>query len=167
MDAYVFATGATQQAVSSLLSAVGTYARVVLPLSGDRALYVAVEGDTQGELDDNVELVTDTSGLTGVTVYTAAGSTTHPTFASVDSELGLALLDVIQPTAAAAATAAAAVTGVIGVAIVSSAAQLLVEATAATTGAVNGILDDVDALASLSVVFTATGPTANGAGFPV
>jgi hypothetical protein len=169
LDAYVFATGATQQAISTLLDSVGTTVRVACPVTGDWAVYVAVEGSDQEELDERVDTVLATTGLSGAVSYqVSAGTsgTSFPTHATVSSHFGLGLHDVVSGTTAAAAAAAAGVSGVIGVAILTgSPAQILVEVTASGQSGVTTALAAVDALSPLAEAASATGETANGAGF--
>ena len=170
MDAYVFATSANGTAITNLTGQVGTNGvRVVLPLSGDFALYVAVEGDDEGDLEDAIENVEQTSGVSGVSSFVAlvdALESSLPTHSAVSTYVGLAIMDVVSGTAVAAGEAAAEISGVIGVAVVDGSATLVVEATATTTTALDTALAAVDALNSLAEVYTGTGESANGVGFP-
>ena len=170
MDAYVFATSANGTAINNLKGQVGTNGvRVVLPLSGDFALYVAVEGDDAGALEDAIENVEQTSGLSGVSSHVAlvdALESSLPTHSAVSTYVGLAIMDVVSGTAVAAGEAAAEISGVIGVAVIDGSATLVVEATATTTTALDTALAAVDALNSLAEVYTGTGESANGVGFP-
>jgi hypothetical protein len=95
LDAYVFANSATSGAVSTLSGGVGNGgpARVVCPLTGDRALYVAVSGADSEELSDNVGEVLGTSGLSGTSTHVVDptyNAYAFPTYAEVYAYIGLA-----------------------------------------------------------------------------
>lgn len=167
MDAYIFASSATQGAISTLIGGVGSGgpARVVCPLTGDRALYVAVEAADAPSLQTKISQVLATQVLTGTSTHVASSSpATFPTHGTVEDLLGLTLLSGSNQSGIA--TAAAAITGVIGVAVVNGGnARVLVESTADSSGTLDTIMADVAAISGASVVFEATGETANGAGF--
>jgi len=168
LDAYVFAESATQGAISTLIGGVGSGgpARVVCPLTGDRALYVAVQANDSSTLNTKISQVVATQILTGTSSHVATSSpSSYPTYALVDALLGLTLLSGTDPSSIA--TAAAAITGVIGVAVTNgSTVRVLVESTADSGGTLASIMANVAAISGASVVFEATGETDNGAGFP-
>lgn len=171
MDAYVFASQATETAVTTLSQGVGAGgpARVVCPLTGARALYLAVEGSEE-TLAERLATIAGMSGLTDVEVYTADGdpfgNVTFPTHALVQVYVGFALLDVVDAEATAALVAV--MNAVIGLAVVvgGPAEQLLVELTASTGTALTAAFTALAALDGVTLSFTATGQTSLGTGFP-
>ena len=167
LDAYIFATSATQGAISTLIGGVGSTgpARVVLPTSGDRALYVAVSANDETTLNSRISAVLATQVLSGTSTHVATSSpATFPTHAAVDDYLGLSVLSGADPSSIA--STASGITGVIGVAVTNGGTvRVLVESTASSTGALSTIMDDVAAISGVTVQFEATGETANGAGF--
>jgi hypothetical protein len=173
LDAYVFASSANGTAVSTLAAGVGNGgpARVVLPLSGDRAVYVAVEAASENSLEDKIDEVKDTSGISGATAYIVdAGEfddVAFPTHAVVLAYVGFALLQSNAPATLAGVVSS--MTGVSGVAVVENgSAKVLVEVTASTSTSLTTYLNAVVAAQGVTAVtFTATGQRSNGTGFPV
>lgn len=173
MDAYVFASSATSTALSTLAAQVGNGgpARVVLPLSGDRAVYVAVEAPDQETLDEEINEVLGVSGLSGATAYIvdagAFDDATFPTHAVVSAHVGFALLQSSGPATLAATVAG--MTGVSGVAVVDNGSQkVLAEVTAGSSNSLSSYLSAVVVAQGVTgVTFTATGQLSNGTGFPV
>jgi hypothetical protein len=170
MDAYIFAGSATSGAISTLTGGVGQGgpARVVCPTSGDRALYVAVSAANETDLNTKISDVLATSGLSSTTTYIALSgveNTNLPTYHEVLDHLGFDVLTGASPSSIA--SSAAQISGVVGVAVVNGSlpARVLVESTATTTGALDTIMDNVEAISGATLVFAATGETANGAGF--
>lgn len=182
MDAYIFSTGATEAAVAALGAGVGSTgpARVVLPLIGSYALYVAVEGADSGELASNVAAVVATSGVTGAFSLQPAASAPpgpppgwppigwppidFPTHADVDVYLGLSLLTTLPGLAAQVYNAAMAVSGVIGAAAVIG-GGVLVEVTGPDVETVATLQDSVAALSGVTGAATMVGATELGFGF--
>lgn len=168
MDAYIFASSATQGAISTLIGGVGSGgpARVVCPISGDRALYVAVEGADQTTLATKISSVVGTQILGGTSSHVATSSpSTYPTWGLVETLLGFTMLSGANPSSIA--STAAGITGVIGVAVTNgSNVRVLVESTADNSGDLATIMANVAGISGASVVFEATGDTGNGAGFP-
>jgi hypothetical protein len=182
VDAYIFCTGATEAAVASLGAGVGDDgpARVVLPLIGSYALYVAVEGANSGALATNVAGVIATSGVTGAFSLQPSASAppgpppgwppigwppiNFPTHANVDAYLGLSLLTTLPGLAAQVYNAAMAVTGVIGAAAVIG-GGVLVEVTGPDVETVATLLDSVAALSGVTSAATMVGATELGFGF--
>lgn len=170
MDAYIFASSATQGAISTLIGGVGNGgpARVVCPLTGDRALYVAVSANDSTSLSTKISQVVATQVLTGTSAHVATSSpSTHPTYATtVDDYIGFSLLSGSNPSSIA--SAAALISGVIGVAVTNGTnVRVLVESTSDSSVTLASIMADVANISGASVVFEATGETANGAGWPV
>jgi len=167
LDAYVFATSATQGAVSTLIGGVGQGgpARVVLPLDGDRALYVAINANDSTTLNSRIASVVATQVLGGTTAHIATSTpSTFPTYGTVQDLVGFTLLSGANPSSIA--SAASGITGVIGVAVTNGTnVRVLVESTADTEGALEDIMEEVAAISGADVVFEATGEVANGAGF--
>lgn len=170
MNAYVFAQSATTQAVSDLIADVGTNGvRVVCPLGGDRAIYVAITADNENDLDTRISAVVGTSGLTGTSSHIALSGDPNeqvgfPTHYTVSSWVGFAHVTPVS-SASTLAGAAAALSGVIGVAVVTG-NKVLVEVTATTQAGVQSLLAGVTALSGVSsTIFTAYGEAAEGAGF--
>ena len=182
MDAYIFAESANEAAISSLHDLVGSSVRVVLPTSesgSDYAVYVAVDGDAV-TLAARIVTVNNTSGLSGVVTYISAPPEIpenwpggwppilFPTHASVDDYLGFALLTCSPGSYRDVLIAASEITGVSGgTVVIGGDANVLVEATASTAGAVQDILDDVNAISGVTSASTlfAIGATASGYGF--
>jgi hypothetical protein len=180
MDAYIFATQATEDAVGALGAGVGSTgpARVVLPLIGSHRLYVAVTGSDGTTLAQRVAAVAATSGLSGVTTFMATTPdppanlsngwppVSFPTFAAVDAAVGFAHVTTLPGLATTVYIAASQVTGVVGAAVVTGAsASVLVEATGATADAVAGVLHQVAALPGVTAASTSIGATETGFGF--
>jgi hypothetical protein len=169
LDAYIFVTDASSQAVSDALALVPSTARAVLPVGTARELYVAVSDSTATGLLTKIADVVTIPGLSGTEVQLAYGSGTteamFPTYGVVDDYVGFALLTTSVTTTVSVYEAALDVTGVIGVAIVAGTVNVLVEATAATLNALNAILATVTALTGVSSSITVTGPVTAGAGF--
>lgn len=173
MDAYVFANSASGPALSTLAAQVGNGgpARVVLPLSGDRAVYVAIEAEDEESLEEKIEEVLDVSGLSGGTAYIvdagAFDDFLFPTHAVVSAYVGFALLQSSAPATLAGVVDG--MTGVSGVAVVDNGSpKVLVELTAGTSTALSTYLSSVTAAQGVTgVTFTATGQLSNGTGFPV
>lgn len=170
LDAYVFATSASSQAVADVLAlvAAGT-ARVALPTTGDRAIYVAVSDTRATGLVSKIASVVTVDGLVGVDVHLAYGSPTperpFPTQGIVGDYVGFALLTTLPGDIVTVYEAAFGVSGVVGAAIVTGTVNVLVEATASTTTALASILTSVTGLTGVAASFTATGETSSGAGF--
>jgi len=171
LDAYVFAGSATTSAISTLLASVSPSgpARVVCPLSGDRAVYVAIEAADQSTLQQRINAVTSTSGLSNVTSHVVSAgqidSLAFPTHALVQAFVGFAMLSPnSSATASLVANAVSEVEGVCGLAIVGT--KVLVEVTASTSGGVEAILGAAAEANNHIVEFTAIGDTGDGAGFP-
>lgn len=180
MDAYIFATEATEAAVEALGAGVGGTgpARVVLPVIGSQRLYVAVTGSDGTQLAQRVAAVAATSGVSGVTTYLAttpdppAGlgngwpPVLYPTYAAVDAVVGFALVTTVPGLTVAVYIGASQLTGVIGAAVVTGAsAKVLVEVTGSTTDEVAGVLEDIAGLAGVTGTSTAIGLTETGFGF--
>jgi len=173
LDAYVFASSATGNALSTLATQVGNGgpARVVLPLSGDRAVYVAIEAPDEETLEEEIDAVLGVTGLSGATAYivdeAAYDDYTFPTHAVVSAWVGFALLQ--SNAAVTLAGVVDGMTGVSGVAVVDNGSQkVLVEVTASTSTSLSSYLSSVTAAQGVTgVTFTATGQLSNGAGFPV
>lgn len=171
MDAYIFATQATQEAVASLRDGVtaGGPARVVLPLIGSHALYVAVADDDDGGLNRRVADVVATPGLAGTSAYFATGpgnGVKFPTWGLVGHYVGFCLLDTLPGLAVATYQAVQQVAGVVGACVVTGAgSSVLVEATADDAEALTVMLHQVAGLPGVQHAATATGATALGAGF--
>lgn len=170
MDAYVFATGATPQAVSDVLALVsaGT-ARAALPTTDDRKLYVAVADTSATNLVTKLAAVLTVDGLTAPVSHLAYGSPTterpFPTQGIVEDYIGFALLTTLPGNTVAVYEAAFGVSGVVGAAMVTGTVNVLVEATAATSAGVATILSAVRNLTGVTVSAAATGQTSAGAGF--
>lgn len=170
MDAYVFATEATQTAVAGLGAGVGTTgpARVVLPVIGSHALFVAVAASTGSDLHDAIAGVVATTGVSGCSAFLAStlGITfLLPVHASVDAFLGFALLDTLPGLSVSVHDAATAITGVTGVAVVTgSGYSVLVEVTGPDSDAVAALLSTVTALSGVRAAATAIGSTDLGFG---
>lgn len=170
MDAYIFATSATEEAVSTLGAGAEDSgpARVVVPLLASPALYVAVQASTSVALGTAVNAVVGTSGLGGVTAYLASSIGTPfglPTYASVDAYLGFALLETLPGLSVSVRNAATLVSGVIGVAVVTGVCHsVLVEVTGADTDAVAAILATVTGLSGVRAHTTAIGAADLGFG---
>lgn len=178
MDAYIFATGATEDAVETLGDGVGTGpARVVLPVIGSQRLYVAVTGTDGTQLAQRVAAVSATTGLSGVTTHLATTPdppgnlgngwppVLFPTFASVEAAVGFALLTTVPGLTVAVYIAASQISGVIGAAVVTGAsAKVLVEVTGTTTDAVAGVLETVAGLPGVTASSTAIGLAETGYG---
>ena len=167
MDAYIFSSSATAGAISTLIGGVGSGgpARVVCPLSGDRALYVAVEADDQSSLSTKISQVVATQILGGTSAHVGTSSpATFPTHAAVDALIGMTMLSGTNPSSIA--SAAAGITGVIGVAVTNgSNVRVLVESTADTANALATVMANVAGISGATVVFEATGDPGAGAGF--
>ncbi len=184
MDAYVFAAGATAEAVDRLGALVeeGT-ARVMVPLLGGRAVYVATTGRNARELRARLDVVTGVAGLTAVDTFLAAlpevevqqvtslSQTTghrgahYPTYAAVDAVVGFALLVCRPGMQATVFGGASLVPGVVGAAPVSGAeADVLVEATGGSVEEVLRVLDRAAGVPGVGSVTTAVGEAALGTG---
>lgn len=162
MDAYVFARHATPAAVETLINGVENGsgpARVVCPLTGDEALYVAVSAPSEEELTRRVQEVEGTAGLSGVRSFVALGSPDYkgafPTYAAVKAAVGFAVVD------GPGGPLLGELPFVVGAAAVGE-GQVLIEVTGADLGAVRSALDR---LPDGRTVLTAAGETAAGAGF--
>jgi hypothetical protein len=170
MDAYVFITTATATAVSTLGAGAGSTgpARVVLPVTGSHALFVAVEATTDADLNDGVTGVTGSAGISGVSTFLAANvgvTFPMPVHSTVDSYLGLALLDTVPGLSVVVRDAATAIDGVTGAAVVAGAGySVLVEVTAADADSVALLLNQVAGLTGVRAVATSVGATALGFG---
>lgn len=100
MDAYVFASTASDAAVAVLAAAAqpGGPIRAVFPLEGDRALYVAVFGNDAATVDGGITTVLDTPGVSDAETYRRSGpadvvvDSAYPTHCSVDAWVGFAVL---------------------------------------------------------------------------
>jgi hypothetical protein len=175
LDAYIFARVATTQAASDVLDSVSSSgpARVALPVTpdatGGRIVYVAVEGSTVLQLASRVAQILLIPGLGGSETYIPAPGATQPgigfpTHVAVDVVVGLALL--VCTDAEASAADVALISGVVGVVVVAGAGpNVIVEATGASTSAVNTILSSVGAVTGVLSIDTSVGATANGRGF--
>lgn len=172
LDAYVFVTEATTQAVSDALALVGTTARVVLPtlsLSGPE-LYVAVADSEAIDLLTKIATVVTISGFTTPVVYLAYGSGTteaqFPTYGVVADYVGFVLLTTTLANTVSVYEAALAVTGVKGAAMVSGGgATVIVEATSDSTTTLESTLTSVENLTGVLSSQKSYGPVSGGAGF--
>jgi hypothetical protein len=170
LDAYIFSTQATPQAVQALGGAVDPDGpiRVVLPVTGAHALFVAVVADTGTELSAGISGVIGATGLSGLSAYIASAlgaSFLLPVHAAVDAYVGFALLDTAPGTAVAVHDAAVAISGVTGAAVVVGATyDVLVEVTGATETAVASVLTAVTGLTDVTNSITSTGASDDGFG---
>jgi hypothetical protein len=182
VDAYILSTGATEAAVAALGAGVGSTgpARVVLPLIGAYALYVAVEGADSGELATNVAAVIATEGVTGAVTFQPSASApsgpppgwppigwppvSFPTYAEVSVYLGLSKLTTLPGLSASVYNAAMTVTGVIGAAAIVG-GGVLVEVTGEDVETVATLLDSVGGLTGVTAEATMVGATELGFGF--
>ena len=173
MDAYIFAYNASSQARADAVAAVGANgpARVALPASGDRNLYVAVAGSTSLELTTRVAQILAISGIGATETYipsTLGNPPPHdvPTHGAVDSWIGHGIVVCSSANLSAVHSAIAALNGVIGLCVITGAGPLvLVEVTGSTQSAVNGMLENVDAVQNVDDLYRVVGERANGAGF--
>jgi hypothetical protein len=170
LDAYIFATEATEEAVSTLGAGAEDSgpARVVVPLLASPALYVAVQASTAVALGAAVTAVVGTTGVAGVTAYLASSLGTPfalPTYAQVDAFLGFALLETLPGLSVSVRNAATEVTGVTGVAVVLGVCHsVLVEVTGPDTDAVAAMLATVTGLSGVRAYTTAVGASDLGFG---
>lgn len=171
MDAYVFAGTATTQAITDVLALVGTDARAALPTptgSGPE-LYVALTDVDAVELLTKIAAVVTTSGLTSIQVYLAYGQAgpgdKFPTQGVVDDYVGFALLTTGLANVVSVYEAALAVNGVVGAAMVSGGANVLVEVTSDSTTTLASMLSSVTSLTGVSSSSTCSGAVSAGAGF--
>jgi hypothetical protein len=170
MDAYLFIASATPTAISTLGAGVGSTgpARVVQPITGSHALFVAVEATTDSDLNDNVTGVTGTAGLSGASTFLAANvgvSFPLPVHSTVDSYLGFCLLDTLPGLSVVVRDAATAIDGVTGAAVVAGTGySVLVEVTAADTDSVALLMNQVAGLSGVRAIATSVGATALGFG---
>lgn len=185
VNAYVFAQKATADAVAALKARVADTGpvRVVLPLVGAYALYVALYAETVAEVTAITARVRDTAGLAGTVAYVATQPVVEkvaerlvkddpdrfPTWGVVERVTAFGVLTTAAPTDAAAAyQAAAGQPGVIGIATLSGPESVLVEVTAGTVEEAAQLLDGVTAAAAYAVTLAgsvqAFGDSAYGAG---
>ena len=167
MDAYVFAREATPEAVTALKSQVraGGPIRVVCPLTGDRALYVALTGDDAVAIAAGVTTVMTTSGVTGIEIEQPlpgdlgrVESRMYPTYCSVDSQVGFAKMTGAQEqTLVGVDLAGVTVTG-------GNPTVVVVEVTGPDVTSVQTSMAGIATAGGWTTLFTAYGATADGAG---
>ncbi|HVF05060.1 MAG TPA: hypothetical protein VNA20_09480 [Frankiaceae bacterium] len=167
MDAYVFASTASDTAVAVLRAAAGAGGpiRAVFPLEGDRALYVAVFGDDAATIDRGIRSVLDTPGVGDTETYRradpggAAAAMAYPTHCAVNAWVGLAVLPATgQPPPG--------VNGVVGFAVVERDGQT--HAIVEVHGPRNDVLAALQQLGGGATppVFSAYGDTSRGTWHP-
>jgi hypothetical protein len=171
LDAYVFASDATQSATDDALELVPATARAVLPMTGGRELYVALSDSSAIGLMSKIVTTLTISGLTSPVSYLAYGSTSteapFPTYGVVADYVGFVLLATAAANTVSVYEAALEVTGVVGAAMVSGTGTvtIVVEATSDSSTTLTGILDTVAGLTNASEVARGSGPVSGGAGF--
>ena len=171
MDAYLFARIADDEAVADLRRRVAPTGpiRVVCPLAGDRAIYVALTAPDEDSLTSAVTDVSSTDGVTDPSVYfvvpgvVEAGAKQYPTYCAVDAFVGFAMLNAPEGVA----PPPHGVDGVVGVAVVRGpdGRGILVEVTAGSTNDTRARLADLEGFGGARLSFRAVGAIADGAGF--
>ena len=168
MDAYVFAREATPVAVAALRGQVRENGpiRVVCPLTGDRALYVALTGDDPAAIAAGVTTVMTTSGVSGIEIEQPLPgdlgrieSRMYPTYCAVDSHIGFTKMSGVQEqTLVDVDLAGVTVTG-------GNPTVVVVEVTGPDATSVQTSMAGIAAAGGWTPLFTAHGATADGAGF--
>jgi hypothetical protein len=170
LDAYILALTASQSAITSALALVPNTARAVLPTPGDDLeLYVNVSETSATALLTKIAQVVTISGLAGVEVHLAYGTSTteaaFPTHGIVDSYVGFILLTALPGDVVDVYEAALQVTGVVGAAMVTGSVNVLVEVTAGSESALATIVAAVEGLPDVLTSASGAAATSTGAGF--